>query len=56
MAVRHPPGPSFERGERLHTGLLFARAVLKPLQAFTRSPFDKEGQGDFKKEPIGMKL
>jgi hypothetical protein len=54
----NPSWAPFLKGEKADTlaALLVARAVLKPLQAFTSPPFDKGGQGDFKKGPIGKKL
>jgi hypothetical protein len=50
LPTENPKAP-FLKGGNAYTpaSLLDARAVLKPLQAFTSSPFDKGGQRDFKK-------
>jgi len=56
--VENPPCPPFLKEGNAYTpaSLLVAGAVLKTRQAFSTPPFDKRGQEDFKKEPIGIKF
>jgi len=54
-SIKSPLAPLFEKGGSAYTpGMLIATiGVLIHLQALISSPFDKGGQGDLKKRPIG---
>lgn len=53
---KSPLAPLFFKGGKACTPAFFlvARAVLNPLYVFTSPTFDKGGQGDFNKAPIGI--
>ncbi len=53
--IKSPLSPLFKKGGNAYTQkwLVAAIGVLTLLQAFLSSPFDKGGQGDLIKRPIG---
>jgi len=51
-SIKSPLPPFLKRGEHLHFSIATI-GVLKWLLSFISSPFDKGGQGDLIKRPIG---
>ena len=53
--IKSPLAPLFEKGGSAYTPVLLVVTIggLIIVQAFISSPFDKGGQGDFIKRPIG---
>jgi len=54
-SIKSPLAPLFEKGGNIYTPafLIAVISVLILFQAFISSPFDKGGQGDLIKRPIG---
>ena len=55
-SIKSPLTPLFEKGGKTYTPALLVATigVLIWLQAFISSPFNKGGQGDLMKRPIGI--